>query len=69
MKRAAFSLLLWLQSAFVAASALANPYLRKLGENPIPIRLAASAITGGFIHNSFVINLGKSSFFEGDLGQ
>ena len=42
-------------SAFVfallsAASAFANPYLPKPGERPITIRLATSAVSGGFVH-------------------
>ncbi|HVO94743.1 MAG TPA: ABC transporter substrate-binding protein [Terriglobales bacterium] len=35
---------------FYAASAAANPYLPKPGEAPIKIRLATSAVTGGFVH-------------------
>ena len=31
-------------------SALANPYLPKPGERPIPVRVATSAVSGGFIH-------------------
>jgi len=33
-----------------AASAFANPYLPKPGERPITIRLATSAVSGGFVH-------------------
>ena len=42
-------------SAFVfallsAAAAAANPYLPKPGDRPITIRLATSAVSGGFVH-------------------
>jgi len=33
-----------------AAAASANHYLPKPGERPIPLRVATSAVTGGFIH-------------------
>lgn len=33
-----------------AAVASANPYLPKSGDRPIPIRVATSAVSGGFIH-------------------
>ena len=33
-----------------AAAAAANPYLPKPGDRPIPIRLATSAVSGGFVH-------------------
>ena len=32
------------------AAAFANPYLPKPGERPVTIRLATSAVTGGFVH-------------------
>lgn len=48
----------FLVSLFVAATALANPYLPKPGERPIPIRLTTSAITGGFIHLYSAIDYG-----------
>ncbi len=32
------------------ANAPANPYLPKTGEKPITIRVASSAVTGGFVH-------------------
>ena len=34
----------------LAASARGNPYLAKPGETPATVRVAACAITGGFIH-------------------
>jgi len=34
----------------LAASARGNPYLAKPGEIPLTVRVAACAITGGFIH-------------------
>ena len=34
----------------LAASARGNPYLAKPGEIPATVRVAACAITGGFIH-------------------
>jgi len=33
-----------------AAAAAANPYLPKAGDRPITIRLATSAVSGGFVH-------------------
>jgi NitT/TauT family transport system substrate-binding protein len=33
-----------------AASAVANPYLPKPGESPTRLRVATSAVTGGFVH-------------------
>jgi NitT/TauT family transport system substrate-binding protein len=33
-----------------AANAAANPYLPKAGEKPTTIRVASSAVTGGFVH-------------------
>lgn len=33
-----------------AVTAAANPYLPKPGETPIKLRLATSAVTGGFVH-------------------
>ena len=41
---------IFLFSSLFAFSALANPYLPKPGERPIPLRVATSAVTGGFIH-------------------
>lgn len=41
---------IWLLTFLSAAAALANPYLPKPGERPIPIRLGTSAVTGGFVH-------------------
>jgi NitT/TauT family transport system substrate-binding protein len=35
---------------FFAGTAAANPYLPKPGERPITIRLATSAVSGGFVH-------------------
>jgi NitT/TauT family transport system substrate-binding protein len=35
---------------FFAANAAANPYLPKAGEKPTTIRVASSAVTGGFVH-------------------
>src|SRR2546423_9820774 len=32
------------------ASAVANPYLPKAGERPTALRVATSAVTGGFVH-------------------
>ena len=32
------------------ASAAANPYLLKPGEPPTKLRVATSAVTGGFVH-------------------
>jgi NitT/TauT family transport system substrate-binding protein len=49
--------LFWV-SLLVAATALANPYLPKPNERPIPIRLTTSAITGGFIHLYSAIDYG-----------
>ena len=37
-------------SSLLALNALANPYLPKSGERPVPLRVATSAVTGGFIH-------------------
>jgi len=39
-----------LLSYVVASAAFANPYLPKPGEKTISIRVATSAVTGGFIH-------------------
>lgn len=49
MKRFASTMILL---AFLVSpdSARANPYLAKTGETPITVRVAACAITGGFIH-------------------
>jgi len=33
-----------------AVTALANPYLPKAGEPPVAVRVATSAVTGGFVH-------------------
>ena len=43
-------LALFLFSSLPALNALANPYLPKPGERPIAVRLATSAVSGGFIH-------------------
>lgn len=40
----------FLLSCLFATTAYANPYLPKPGEKPVPIRLATSAVSGGFIH-------------------
>jgi hypothetical protein len=34
----------------LAVSAAANPYLPKTGERPTALRIATSAVTGGFVH-------------------
>lgn len=39
-----------LLSSLLALSASANPYLPRAGERLIPVRLATSAVSGGFIH-------------------
>lgn len=41
---------MFLFCSLLAFSALANPYLPKPGERLIPLRVATSAVTGGFIH-------------------
>lgn len=35
---------------FIAPRARANPFLPRPGESPIPLRVATSAVTGGFVH-------------------
>jgi len=45
-----FSIPTLMLTLFLAASASANPYLPKAGERPTTIRVATSAVTGGFVH-------------------
>jgi len=41
---------IFLLTLLLGATAFANPYLPKIGEKPIPLRIATSAVSGGFIH-------------------
>jgi NitT/TauT family transport system substrate-binding protein len=44
------SLILLVLVLLLATTARANPYLPKPGEKPVTIRVATSAVTGGFVH-------------------